>query len=80
VNRRGDIGDLLIQAKITNRLLAAQLRGTMKQKELVGLLVSTGGTYAEIASVLDTSEAVVDVTARALRNERKTKRSIEKGR
>jgi hypothetical protein len=43
-------------------------------------LVSTGGTYAEIASVLDTSEAVVDVTARALRNERKTKRSIEKGR
>jgi hypothetical protein len=36
VNRRGDIGDLLIQAKITNRLLAAQLRGTMKQKELVG--------------------------------------------
>lgn len=55
MNRRGDIGDLLVQTKITNRLLAAQLRGAMKQKELVGLLVSTGGTCAEIASVLDTS-------------------------
>lgn len=76
MNRNGSIGDLLVQAKITNRLLAAQLRSSMKQKELVGLLVSTGGTYAEIASVLDTSEAVVEVTARTLRNERKgTKRS-----
>jgi hypothetical protein len=73
VTRSGSIGDLLIQSKITNRLLAAQLRGTMKQKELVGLLVSTGATYAEIANVLDTSEAVVEVTARTLRNEKRSK-------
>ena len=70
MNRHGDLGDLLIQQRSPTVSLA-QLRGTMKQKELVGLLVSTGGTYAEIASVLDTSEAVVEVTARALRNQKK---------
>ena len=80
MTRHGDLGDLLVQAKITNRLLVAQLRGAMKQKELVGLLVTTGGTYAEIANILDTSEAVVEVTARALRNEKKEKRSNNKRR
>lgn len=36
-----NLGDLLIQMKITNRLLAAQLRAQMKQQELVQLLMST---------------------------------------
>jgi DNA-directed RNA polymerase specialized sigma24 family protein len=66
-----DMEDLLNQMRITNRLLAAQLRSSMGQKELVGLLVSTGVTYGQIADVLDTSPATVEVTARRIRNERK---------
>lgn len=68
-----DLGDLLTQMKISNRLLAAQLRSSMGQKELVGILVSAGATHGEIADVLDTSAATVEVTARRIRNEKKRK-------
>lgn len=54
--------DLLIQLKILNRLVAAQLKPTMKQNELVALLASTGASNQEIADVLDTTAAVVQVT------------------
>jgi DNA-directed RNA polymerase specialized sigma24 family protein len=54
--------DLLIQLKILNRLVAAQLKPTMKQNELVALLASTGATSQEIADVLDTTASVVQVT------------------
>jgi DNA-directed RNA polymerase specialized sigma24 family protein len=56
------IADLLVQAKITNRLLAAQLRSQMKQNELVALLATTGATIKEIAEVVDTTSATVTTT------------------
>jgi DNA-directed RNA polymerase specialized sigma24 family protein len=62
-----DLSDLLIQMKITNRLLAAQLRGSMGQKELIGLLMSTGASYGDIADVLDTTTGTVKVTALRIR-------------
>lgn len=67
------LDDLLIQGKITNRLLAAQLRGTMKQIELVGVLESTGATHREIADVLDTSPATISTTIRRLKAKRAKK-------
>lgn len=48
--------------KITNRLLAAQLRNTMKQHELIALLSTTGASAQEIADVVNTSVATVQVT------------------
>ena len=48
--------------KITNRLLAAQLRTHMKQAELVALLATTGATIREIAEVVDTTPATVQTT------------------
>jgi DNA-binding CsgD family transcriptional regulator len=55
------LDDLVMQMKITNRLLAAQLRTSMKQNELVRLLSSTGASNAEIADVLNTTAATVKV-------------------
>ena len=64
VAREPSVGfaDLLIQMKITNRLLAAQLRSHMKQNELVALLATTGATIKEISEVLDTTPATVQTT------------------
>ena len=53
------VGDLLLQMKITNRLLAAQLRHTMSQQELISLLLEVGATAKEIALVVGTSEGTV---------------------
>ncbi len=65
------IEDLLTQAKITNRLLAAQLRATWAQKDLVRLLMTTGATDREIADVLDTTPATVSVTKQRLKKKSK---------
>ena len=59
--------DLLTQMKITNRLLAAQIRSTLQQNEVIALLASTGASNREIAEVLDTSAAVVTTTLNRLR-------------
>jgi DNA-directed RNA polymerase specialized sigma24 family protein len=67
------LDDLLKQAKTTNRLLAAQLKGTMSQQELVKLLMSTDLTNQEMADVLDTSSATVAVTLQRLRKKAATK-------
>ncbi|HXI84881.1 MAG TPA: hypothetical protein VNL17_12415 [Verrucomicrobiae bacterium] len=53
--------DLFIQAKITNRLLAAQLKGTMQQNQLIVLLSTTGASNQEIADVVDTTAATVQM-------------------
>jgi DNA-binding CsgD family transcriptional regulator len=63
--------DLLKQAKITNRLLAAQLKARMTQMELIGLLADTGLTAREIGEVLGTSGATVAVTLQRLRKKRR---------
>lgn len=67
----GSLDDLLIQAKITNRLLAAGLRGTMRQQEIIALLAGTGASNREIADVLDTSASVVSTTLSRLRKKAK---------
>jgi DNA-binding CsgD family transcriptional regulator len=77
--RKADLNDLLVQARITNRLLAAQLRSSLSQKELVNVLMSVGATHGEIADVLDTTAATVEVTVRRLRKS-KTKAPSSKTR
>ncbi len=61
MSRDASVGfaELLTQLKITNRLLAAPLKTTMGQKDLVKLLGSTGASNQEIADVLDTTAATV---------------------
>jgi DNA-binding MarR family transcriptional regulator len=59
--------DLLVQMRLTNRLLAAPLKQTMGQKELVRLLSSTGATAQDIADVLDTTPATVATTLQRLK-------------
>lgn len=69
--------ELLTQMKITNRLLAAQLKSTMRQNELIALLASTGATQQEIAEVLDTTAATVNTTLQRLKKQGKgTKKSV----
>lgn len=70
------IDDLLTQSKITNRLLAAQLREKMTQKDLVKLLMSTDASDKDIADILDTTPATVSNTKVRLRkNSPKTART-----
>ncbi len=69
--KRAEIGlpELHVQLRITNRLLAAQLRSVMNQQQLVKLLASTGADSPEIADVLDTTPATVRVALQRLRSE-----------
>ena len=59
--------EILTQARITNRLLAAQLRETMSQQDLVRLLLGTGASNQDIADVLNTTSATVATTVQRLR-------------
>lgn len=63
--------ELLKQARLTNRLLAAQLKSQMSQMELVKLLATTGLSAREIADVLDTTAPTVAVTLQRLRQKAK---------
>ena len=62
--------ELHTQLKITNRLLVAGLKGKMQQQEMIALLSSTGASHQEIADVLDTSAASVQVTVSRLRKKK----------
>jgi DNA-directed RNA polymerase specialized sigma24 family protein len=60
------IGDLLAEQKNTNllltanaRLLAVQLRATMKQNDLAVILADTGLPLATVAAILGTTSATV---------------------
>ena len=70
-----DIGfsDLHTQLRIMSRLLAAQLKTTTGQQEMVRLLMTTGASHAEIADVLDTTPATVTTTIQRLKKKSKTK-------
>jgi len=59
--------DLHVQLRIINRLLAAQLKTSMKQVDLIKLLASTGATNAEIGDVLGTTPATVKTTIQRLK-------------
>ena len=65
--------ELLKQAKITNRLLAEQLKSQMGQMELVALLAGSGLTAREVADVLGTTPATVAVTLMRLRGKKAKK-------
>jgi DNA-binding NarL/FixJ family response regulator len=71
MGKEGTIADLVTQAKITNRFLAAQLKNSMKQNELIALLASTGASNKEIADVLDTTDATVRVALQRLKTKAK---------
>jgi DNA-binding MarR family transcriptional regulator len=55
--------------KITNKLLAAQLRPQMKQQELIALLASTQATVREIAEIVHTTPATVTTALARLRKQ-----------
>lgn len=67
--------ELLTQTRITNRLLAAQLREKMSQQDLVRLLMGTGATNQDIADVLNTTTATVATTVQRLRKKAQGKGS-----
>lgn len=54
-----DLAGVVTQLKLTNRLLAVQLRSMMKQSELIVLLSGTGASNQEIAEVLGTTPPTV---------------------
>jgi DNA-binding CsgD family transcriptional regulator len=68
-NREGTIGfpELHTQLRIISRLLAAQLKASLGQQEMVRLLSSTNASSAEIADVLDTTSATVNATLQRLK-------------
>lgn len=53
------VSDLLLQMKITNRLLAAQLRVSMTQQQLIALLATTDARAKEIAEIVGTTPGTV---------------------
>jgi DNA-binding CsgD family transcriptional regulator len=61
VANKAELDDLLMQARITNRLLAASLKSTMKQQALIELLKGTGASNGEVADVLGTTPNTVNV-------------------
>lgn len=67
--------ELLTQVRITNRLLAAQLRERLSQQDLVRLLVGTGASNQDIADVLNTTPATVATTLQRLRRKNEGKSS-----
>lgn len=67
-------GELHTQMKITNKLLAAQLKDTLQQKDLIRLLLTTGANDQEIADVLGTTAGTVSVTKVRLKKEVKAKK------
>lgn len=77
--RNGEIGfaELHTQLRIISRLLAAQLKATTGQQEMVRLLVTTGASNGEIADVLDTTAATVATTIQRLRKRAKGKEGPE---
>jgi DNA-binding NarL/FixJ family response regulator len=54
--------ELHTQMRITNRLLAVQLKNTMPQNELAVLLAGTGASHKDIADVLNTTAATIQTT------------------
>jgi DNA-binding MarR family transcriptional regulator len=71
---KAELSDLLIQMRITNRLLAAQVKATMKQQDLIGLLNTSGASQQEIADLLNTTQATVAATLQRLKAIKKRER------
>jgi DNA-binding CsgD family transcriptional regulator len=65
------LDDLLLQSRITNRLLAARLKTQMQQNELVALLAGTGASAQDIADILGTTAGTISTTLTRLRKKGK---------
>lgn len=61
--------DLHVQLKIMNKLIAAQLKDKLPQKDLVRLLMTTGASDQEIADVLGTTAGTVSMTKGRIKKE-----------
>jgi len=59
--------ELHTQLRLISKLLAAQLKPTTGQQEMVRLLASTGASNAEVADVLDTTPATINATLQRLK-------------
>ena len=68
-----DIGfkELHTQMVIKNRLLADQLRSSMKQSEIIELLSTTDANAHEIAVIVNTTPNAVAIALRRLRKGQK---------
>jgi DNA-binding CsgD family transcriptional regulator len=69
------LAEISTQSRIANRLLAAQLKSTMKQSDLIDLLSTTGASLKEIAAVLGTSVGTVNTARVRLRKGRVVQRN-----
>jgi DNA-directed RNA polymerase specialized sigma24 family protein len=59
--------ELHTQLRIISRLLAAQLKSSIGQQELIRILSATGASHAEIADVTGTTTGTVGVTVQRLK-------------
>jgi DNA-binding CsgD family transcriptional regulator len=64
------LAEIHTQLRISNRLLSAGLKSSMKQNELIALLSSIGASDPEIADVLDTTAATVNTARQRLKKKR----------
>ncbi len=71
MSSRPSIGfiELHVQLKITNMLVAAQLKERVKQKDLVRLLMNTGASDQDLADILSTTPGTIAVTKKRIRSE-----------
>ena len=76
-NRNIGFADIHTQLKILNRLTIAQLRNTMRQNELIVLLSTTGASAKEVADVLNTTPATVQVTLQREKKKRAKQQTTE---
>jgi len=67
--QRQDVGfaELHSQLRMISRLLAVQVKASIGQQELIGVLAGTGASHAEIADVAGTTPATVGVTVQRLK-------------
>jgi DNA-directed RNA polymerase specialized sigma24 family protein len=74
MNKDKSIGlaEIHTQLKITNRLLIADLKTSVKQNELIALLATTGASEKEIADVLDTTSGTVHTTLQRMKKKRQS--------
>lgn len=59
--------ELHTQLRIISRLLAAQLKSSIGQQELIRILAGTGASHAEIADASGTTTATVGVTVQRIK-------------
>jgi CRP-like cAMP-binding protein len=65
------LGDIVVQLKITNRLLAAQLRSTMNQQDLIALLAPLGVSRQDLADILGTTPGYIGVALQRMKKKGK---------